>query len=531
MRCLGLFLGIAVSLAVSSCQAAAEIRACGTSSGKTPEERSITLVVYGDASTANRYFCVISDVVIPKITIDSSEFLNDSKVMLIDQNNVRLAQEVGLSANQETKILVTFSGLTGEGEFSGTIGIRGTNGKIGSGASFPIRLKLIAKPKVQLLPPTDSFHSTACSWDWECAVLHSMAGNEESGAVVVLNLSKSTVTLDTASASAIGATSSTVFNSGQLGVASSNKPIVTGGSFPIRIQLPAEAKPDKYVGALQVFVNGLADPITTSFTWTVRSGPVLPLVVLILGILAGRFVQLTNSPRAQMQQRLFRQLYALQYASSQLNDPDVKTFLYLQFADLTNQIDLADDTGMQVSAQLEVLRNSIELLLSIQSARRSIQSISDPNLRADLISSSANIAHLVISGDLTNAHQQLSVLQARIAQASGGVGGADSSVAQLLPKIAQAPAPPGRIERLLLLLSGGYMLKADKAYRILFPLTYFLLLICMIVFGYYSFYLKGGDTLGMGGYADYVPLFFWGFSADIAQRSLQMLPARNAIGG
>src|SRR5208283_5497423 len=46
------------------------------------------------------------------------------------------------------------------------------------------------------------------------------------------------------------------------------------------------------------------DPIIVPFTFDVRDGIVWPLIVLISGIVLGRLVQSTNTPRAQAQLRL-----------------------------------------------------------------------------------------------------------------------------------------------------------------------------------------------------------------------------------
>jgi hypothetical protein len=86
-------------------------------------------------------------------------------------------------------------------------------------------------------------------------------------------------------------------------------------------------------------------------------------------------------------------------------------------------------------------------------------------------------------------------------------------------------AAPRGLEKYLLYLSGGLPINAEVAYRYIVPLGYLVLLICLVAFGYYNYYVRAGETLGAGGFSDYLSLFLWGFSVDIAQRTLQFAPA------
>ena len=52
------------------------------------------------------------------------------------------------------------------------------------------------------------------------------------------------------------------------------------------------------------------------------------------------------------------------------------------------------------------------------------------------------------------------------------------------------------------------------------PLLFSLLLIVLASVGFYSSYI-GKATFGAEGYFDYLSLFMWGISSDVAQKSLQ----------
>jgi hypothetical protein len=57
------------------------------------------------------------------------------------------------------------------------------------------------------------------------------------------------------------------------------------------------------------------------------------------------------------------------------------------------------------------------------------------------------------------------------------------------------------------------------------PLLSLVLLGVLALIGLQTQYVNPGATFGAGGITDYVGLFLWGISSDIAQKTLQSLPA------
>ena len=84
-----------------------------------------------------------------------------------------------------------------------------------------------------------------------------------------------------------------------------------------------------------------------------------------------------------------------------------------------------------------------------------------------------------------------------------------------------SPPSPTGVEKLLLSLSGGHV-SADVKNRIFRPLFFIALLVCLVLIGLYTLYIKN-PTFGADGFADYLGVFIWAVSADVAQRTLQTL--------
>jgi hypothetical protein len=99
--------------------------------------------------------------------------------------------------------------------------------------------------------------------------------------------------------------------------------------------------------------------------------------------------------------------------------------------------------------------------------------------------------------------------------------------------VALAPTPPKGLSQTVAAgvgrFAGTRWDRAERDYHLVRPLLGGLLLVLLWFIGYQSLYLNGSATFGSGGVADYLPLFVWGLSADIAQRTLQSLPAAKGI--
>ena len=78
--------------------------------------------------------------------------------------------------------------------------------------------------------------------------------------------------------------------------------------------------------------------------------------------------------------------------------------------------------------------------------------------------------------------------------------------------------------RLLVALSGIQVTAETKVPGFFRPLISLLILVLLMLLGFQTLYVKSGFTFGVGGLYDYLGLFLWGISADVAQRTLFNLP-------
>jgi len=78
------------------------------------------------------------------------------------------------------------------------------------------------------------------------------------------------------------------------------------------------------------------------------------------------------------------------------------------------------------------------------------------------------------------------------------------------------------VVRSLSWLSGAEPFDGSFLYAYIRPFLFLLLLVLLASVGLYNSYVKNA-TFGVEGYFDYLSLFLWGISADVAQKTLQNL--------
>jgi hypothetical protein len=506
---------------------AIEVKSCDPDNKK-----AIAVVLDGKTNSVSRYFCVIANSDISKLIIDSVDLTTAGKEAVIDQGNIRLAQETGLRKGQPTKVLINITGFSKAGIYHGSTELRAVDMAPGSGARFTIDLTLTPKPSLAILPAANSFQLVSCEHRWVCSVFGRFASSAlvaKSKSITIVNQTRGPVQVESVSLAVRGDHSGDLLTDSSWTPDQRSFAIPEGKTATVNLKLPDNRiESDKYQGSLRIVVKDLDDPLITNMVLSVRDGPILPLAVIVVGILLGRLVQLPNNPRLQTQMKLLQYFYILQYAARSINDPDAQRYLAQKFADARESVELAGEMDIEASQKLDSIRTAIELWSTLQNTVALVDQVTDAGRRQALQAEVSAVRLSLLSNNLVDAQTKLSALQSDVQQAIPALGG--GAAEQTLPPVSKPDKRrvPSGLEKWLLYLSGGLPVNAETAYRYIVPFGYILLLICLIAFGYYNYYVRNGDTLGAGGLSDYLSLFLWGFSVDIAQRTLQFIPsARN----
>jgi hypothetical protein len=139
-----------------------------------------------------------------------------------------------------------------------------------------------------------------------------------------------------------------------------------GGTADVLLRVdPAALRADRYTGELVVALRGappssLRSTVTTRAELLVRDGPVLPIVLLLLGIVLGRRARALETPTVQAQLRLLPQWRTVRAAAESLLDPRVKLALLFRLHRLNDAIQRGDGEA-QVAADLQEVRRRIDV--------------------------------------------------------------------------------------------------------------------------------------------------------------------------
>lgn len=315
--------------------------------------------------------------------------------------------------------------------------------------------------------------------------------------------------------------------------------------------------PDQYKGTLRLEspIFG-ATPLLLPLDLKVRQGPLLPLLVILIGIVVGRISQGINTPAAQMQDRLTPRLNQLQETISRVPGQPSYEFLNRKLGELRDRVADAKDPEATLSQAIDALVAQVRSMIALQTLEHDIAALPDPALKAELTDLVRKARSALIEDKPDDARAFRQQIEARLiaaetppvdpaaAMARGGMA-APAAPGLLVSLAAQTaavgaapvatssnrtpPPAPNLLVRVLAMLAGSQPIAASLRVQVLQPLLFLILLAILALLGLKTLYVEGGGTFGSGGLYDYLGLFIWGLSADVAQRTLQQVqPPRTA---
>jgi hypothetical protein len=276
--------------------------------------------------------------------------------------------------------------------------------------------------------------------------------------------------------------------------------------------------PDHYQGQYRIEVKD-GDPITLPFTFDVRDGIMWPIVVLLAGIVLGRVIQSTNTPRAQAQMRLMDRFQSVAASVETLKAPAIRQSLRDRLDQIMIDIRMMSRTEADLSGQLDAIQRLAANALKLDLEEVKIQQLPDDDPRkATLMALLASARAAVAEGNFASAEKDLDNINNEL----GGGGLSPRTMLSAPVAAAVASAKPNIVVMSLSWLSGAEPLDSRFLYTYLRPFLFLLLLVLLASIGLYNSYVKNA-TFGVEGYFDYLSLFLWGISADVAQKTLQNL--------
>ncbi len=293
-----------------------------------------------------------------------------------------------------------------------------------------------------------------------------------------------------------------------------------------RLQIP----PDHYDGKVFFMLKDGNTRLTLPVTLNVRSGPLLPVFALFLGVVLGRllkYMQARGGPQAdklKLINRLEADLNALHPEDQKLLASMLLSVRQLVFREELTQAD----------AQISLMRARLEVLQKLRRIQERLEADATGNLQQFLPQIEQARLFLSAAEDAA-AQRELATLQDELSGVRGDATAADletavSHVAQRLDaKAAIAPISAKgwrrfHLRKSLIGLAGvSDELRAEATLWVVRPLLSIGLLVGLALIGLNELYIEKGTTLGAKPFSDYWGLILWGLSADVASRSLTSL--------
>lgn len=308
-------------------------------------------------------------------------------------------------------------------------------------------------------------------------------------------------------------------------------------SIPLTLDRSA-MPPEQYVGAIYLTQAAQSNRLVLPVNLSVRSGPLLPIVIILLGVLLGRlfkYMKEVGGPQAEIRKKVYRleaDIKALAPGDRQILRPmvaETRKLVYRQ------QLEAADAQVTLIQSRLAVLqqlRIMEDQLYDRQQRREEIPADSFEQIQAarDLIAQGQDDAATTA---MTNILESFAT-----ARGPGDTGGAsESALWQVMVNLdksarnaiaeAETPKPLTKLERvqqfLVTLVGLSDQARAEATYWFVRPLLYLVLLIGLTIVGLNTLYIEQGEFFGARPMADYLVLLLWGLSADVASRSLTSL--------
>jgi hypothetical protein len=310
--------------------------------------------------------------------------------------------------------------------------------------------------------------------------------------------------------------------------------------------------PDRYTGAIYLTLSGQTQRLVIPVDLKMRSGPILPLMVLIFGVTLGRLLKYMQESGGEIT-RAVKALYRLKSRIiKEVEHPEDQKILE-RMLDWVEQL-IRWEKIDKALAEIDAIESRLEALTKLRQIENQLMEVQEPshlgkialelqrdiaktrNLIAQKNDAAANKMMTAIMRNLSNLHQKMNVNQNLMQNQSFLSLELASSINDSLiraDKLTPHDLPQQsnweiHVQDFLVLLSGvSDDVRIGVTVWMIRPFLSLTLLIGLSLVGLGSLYVDNGMTFGSKPFSDYLGLILWGISADVASRNLSSLQNRS----
>ncbi|HTL89892.1 MAG TPA: hypothetical protein VL134_10860 [Leptolyngbya sp.] len=298
----------------------------------------------------------------------------------------------------------------------------------------------------------------------------------------------------------------------------------------------SEMPPDQYTGAIYLTLADQRNRLTLPIELSVRSSPMVPLLVLLFGIVLGRLIKYMEK-RGEPQAVALQEVNRLEADVALANPEDQK--ILIEMIAKTRKLVFREQLD-PATTSVTAIRNRLEVLTKLRLIETGLEARVEP-LPEDVVEDAIAVIHQArsrIAQEDDGKAKELLDQVSELLDTVGVRGGEESEMSETVraasanleqnlknpPVLIKEPSQWEHFRRFLIILSGvSDQIRAEATYWVVRPVLSLILLAGLSLVGLNTLYIQNGATFGARPFPDYLGLLLWGLSADVASRSLSSL--------
>ncbi len=460
---------------------------------------------------------------------------------VIGRQQIELIGERKLEAGLPKDFQVKLNGVKLPGTYQGQIEILLPSQKRSEALVIPLTVKAKARPALVPVKYSEQVQLQLVRCSWDCGLAHLLlpaSAFQNQRQIYLDNPNQATVFLTSAEVILQGKQTDYQITKTEVEPPLSPQTLAANKiiSLPLkweRSQIP----PDRYTGAVYLTMEGREGRLSIPVDLSMRIGPAIPILVLLVGIVLGRLFKYMQEKGIPQSDALAK-VYEVENMIAQVDqkDQEILSPMVNKVRSSVTQMDLET-----VNADLVKIKERLNCLTSLRKIEQQLKGMEqDPDVGDDNgILAKINEARKWIKFESDDkAKELLQQIQESLVQLSNVMMGADQKPDPSLTAAANEAsaailAAAGQktksnrfawLRRLLIAIAGvSNELRAETTLWIVRPLLSLTLLLGLSLVGIRALYVEKGMTFGADPFSNYLELILWGLSADVASRSLSNL--------
>lgn len=466
--------------------------------------------------------------------------LEGNDQIIINRADVTIPTGIKIDPGAVQDVRITVANIPRPGHYKGTLTLW-ANSEAANALNVRIEVEVGIRPMLAQLGTAPQWNLIRCDWAWTCWIAREFISNSATADKQPIRLeNQSPLPAQRIDMLVLLRGTNNKSNDVTRDVSLGPVGTIPGSGIaevPITINYNALAA-DTYDGSVRFRVPATDEALTVPLIVNVRDGPILPLLLILAGVIVGRWARGLDSPAIKAQMKALQRLYGMRSDMTRVRNAVSASFLKEQADLLEHLIEKGSATEQQLVEKLNQLDEQVDVFARLDLAE--VEALKIPGLSAAIATDLTAARNTAMAGDRTKALENLEAIMKKVRYAAASPQPAlqapdirvvfDHILLSLTPGLPASQRPAidwsrtwsDWFARFIAVLSGDSSVGTKFRFWILRPVLGLALLMLLCLTGLYTLYIKA-PTFGSAGMYEYLGLFVWGLGAEAAQRALTSL--------